>query len=165
MTYLKRTEDTDEIRKVLLNPEIWERISEYGQSQDEFDPPIDDDIYWLAVRDDNDEIVGMFFLHPESSYTAMVHINILQQHRKEHAANAAYEFLKFVVNETVFEKVHAEIPTINPDVVKFTIKQGFRVEGLSRQSIYKKGEMMDQFRLGITRSEIEQWIKEQEREN
>ena len=49
------------------------------------------------------------------------------------------------------EKIEVTIPSIYQDVLKFIQKQGFKLEGLSKNSYLKNDKLHDQVYLGLER--------------
>ena len=88
----------------------------------------------------------------------MIHAHILKEHRK-HALEAGTAIIGWFINEvhSDFKKLVAEIPVTYPDVYHYTKKFGFQDEGINRKSIMKKGQLVDQYRLGLTREEALLW--------
>jgi hypothetical protein len=152
---MKRTYDLVFINRVLNDPEMFPRISEDDQTSIKIVE--NDQFIWLEVEKEK----GLYLLHPISASTMQIHAHILKPYRAEVAKQSGKDVLKWF-----FENVHdrynkliAEIAVIYQDVYHFTKKQGFKDEGINRASLLKKGNFIDQYRLGITREEI--WHQQQ----
>ena len=140
---------------------MWKNISEDGQDPDEFEPPFDELIHWVGAYKDDGEIIGLFFIHPKSHSRAEIHINILEDYRMKYARLAGYMIMQYVIEYTDYQKLEADIPVIYPNVLNFALWNGFTIEGTSRKSIVRDGELINQHILGMTKEEIEQWLIKQ----
>lgn len=148
----ERTYDQELIEGFLREPSIYARIKEDGCNEVKLDP---DSEAWLLMTDKT-TAVGVYCLHPLNSTTLQIHAHVIDVYRQDHAYETGLEALRWFLNNTEHLKLVAEIPTLYPDVIKFTKKYGFQHEGLNRQSIMKQGKLYDQVWLGITRPEVEE---------
>jgi len=151
---LKQAESTKEFDWILKDPEIFERIAEDGISSDDLKIPFDGKQCYQVVLVD-DKPIGVWCFYPVNSSTLNIHANILMQYRKEHAKDAAKLALNWFATHSPdqYVKLNAEIPVIYDNVYHYTKKAGFSDEGTNRMSIMKAGKLVDQYRLGLTRSE------------
>lgn len=159
----ERTYEVSLIRDILMDPDIFGRITDDSHARLEIDPQKE---CWVAMKlgtatDRNvfaphSDIAGVYCLHSLNAWTMQIHAHVLPQFREEYAMATGRAILKWFLEHTEYLKVVAEIPTCFPDVLKFTKKFGFKEEGCNRQSLMKDGELVDQVWLGITRSEIEE---------
>lgn len=156
---LIQTTSKSEIKKILFDDEIWSRISEDGQEKP-------DDILMnrgchLKAISDKDEYVGLVFLHSINLSTIEVHINIIKRYRNDYAYVVGKEIIKlFTELPDRINKMICHIPVCYPDVYNFTIKFGFKAEGIRRESTYKSGSFIDEYCLGITKKEAREWQKQ-----
>ncbi len=155
MITLKRALTPSEVEPIIKNPEIFDRIAEDGVSMESY--KITMDTCFMLILNDQ-QVIGVWCLHPENKTTLQIHCNILKEHR-EHGSEAALLVLKFFVDEVSknYKKLNAEIPFTYPSVYHFT-KKWLKDEGVNRQSVMKAGKLVDQWRLGATRKEIEEII-------
>lgn len=155
---LERSESADEIDSILKDPEIFARISEDGIMPEEYSTPFDGNQCYMMIYVGDDPI-GVWRLHPLNSTTLMIHCNILKDHR-EYAVGAGRLIVEWFAKESPeqYKKLNAEIPVIYPDVYHFTKKFGFQDEGINRDSIKKNGEIVSQWKLGLTRDEALRWV-------
>ena len=151
MIYLQRAVTAEEVEAVLKNPEIFARIAEDGHDSSDYKVSMDN-CFMLIM--DNEDVIGVWCLYPVNRTTMNIHCNVLEQHR-EHGKEAGRLILDWFVNESPeqYQKLNAEIPIIYPEVYNFTKGFGFHDEGINRVSIMKNGQIVDQWRLGITREE------------
>jgi hypothetical protein len=141
----------------LKNPEIFERISSHGQNAEEFEIKIDDSNVYLLIRN-KEEIAGLYHLSPHNQQTINMHCNMLKQHR--YIANDAgllvYDWILNDCNKQ-YTKFITEVPQCYPEVYFYAKRFGFEDEGTNRKSVIKNGTLIDQWRVGITKQEIERW--------
>lgn len=152
MIHLVRSNDAEEVEKVLRDPEIFGRISEDGHKVDDY--KVDMSNCYLLIMN-GEEIIGVWCLYPLNRSTLTLHCNIIKQYR-EHGKEAGRLILKWFSDESPeqYQKLNAEIPMCYPEVYYFTKSFGFEDEGINRLSISKQGQLVDQWRLGITRDEV-----------
>ncbi len=155
-----RLHRADLIKQFLTQDELWERIAEYGQSKDDFMPVIDDFIHWVGLFDDN-RLFGIIFLHPHNSTTLIAHINIQKKDRYKLSRKGGIAGLEYIIKNTDYQKVQTETPVIYPKVMLFVESMGFSKEGISRKSINKDTQLVDQVMYGITRQEIKEFLSKE----
>ena len=146
-----RTYNTKLIRGILIDPEIYDRISDDSRAKLKINTKTQ---YWVKMEVD-DELIGVYWLQPLNRWTVNIHAQILAKYREKHAFESGKAILQWFLDNTDYLKIVGEIPDCYPDVIKFTQKFGFQIEGCNRQSVMKNGKLIDQTLLGITRAEIE----------
>ncbi len=153
MISLRKAEAVDEVAQILKDPEIFDRIAEDGVTYQDFRISFDGTQCYMLIESD-DMIIGVWCLYPANSSTLNIHCNILKDYRV-YAKEAGKLIVKWFAEESPSQyiKLNAEIPVIYPDVYFFTKKFGFLDEGINRQSICKNGDIIDQWRLGLTKNE------------
>lgn len=148
----ERTFDPELISSILFEPKMWETIAE-----DNFEPRgWTPDVYvdaWVSVRDE-DDVYGLWLFKALNSVTCEIHPHVVVKHRSKHSYANGVLALKWLYDNTPFEKVLGWVPTIYPHIKKYGESLGFQVEGRSRKSWLKNGELHDQWLMGITRNEI-----------
>lgn len=142
---LELVTDKDRIHKVLKDPEVWDRIAEDHIDKDSYIAP--DAIYLMDTKDR-----ALMIYHYQSSVCLECHVQVLKEHR-----DIAYEFgqaaLRWAFNNTDAVIV-AQIPAIFPDVLKFALKNGFKIEGVNHNSYFKRGEICSQTYLGVSKWDL-----------
>lgn len=143
----------EEFEWLLKSDEMFSRIAEDGISKEDFKIPFDGNQRYKLIEK-NGEIIGVWIFYPVNSSTLNIHANMLKKYRK-YAGDAVNLALNWFCSHSPdqYVKLNAEIPVIYEDVYKFTKRAGFTDEGLNRLSILKNGKLVDQYRLGLTRSE------------
>lgn len=110
---IERTEDIDKINSILKHDYIWPRVSDCGQSKEDFVPPLDD-AYYLY------EEGVLFILHPEGDKWE-IHCNVLPDYR-EKAELSAKEALRYGFIDLGAEEIVANIPEKYGSVYGFGLK-------------------------------------------
>lgn len=159
MITISRTYDPDLVFDVMTHPALWPTVAEEGQDPMDFQPEMNGEV-WLVVTHGT-QVAGLYNLHAHNSVTLEIHAQILPEFRGENAKESSIALLEwFVANApSQFQKLIAQVPTVYPNVVAFTKNAGFQEEGLNRQSCRENGELCDQVMLGITRQEIESFLR------
>lgn len=157
MEHYKRLTDAKLIKEFLTEPELWDRVSEYGQESKDFEPSMDEIMHWIGLYTD-DTLFGIGCIHATNATTAVIHINIQHDYRYKFAVSGGTMLLKYFLRWTDFDKLIAEVPVTYKAVVDFTQSMGFSVEGLNRKSINKDNRLVDQVNLGQTRNEIKDFL-------
>lgn len=154
MIELREIDDIGLIESVLTDDEMWCRISEDGQSREDFKVLDKDEYLWIGVYAEG-TFIGIYFFHPLNYTTLQIHAHILRDFRADYAKLAGREIVKYFANDLPknWQKLVAEIPTIYKNVYHYTKNQGFTDEGINRKSYTKNGQIIDQYRLGMTRDE------------
>lgn len=137
------------IIKAVLS-EMLEEISEDGYNFEQFEPEVEKES-WIAVHDNN-EIHAIYNFHAMNSSTLMIHSHVLKKFRKD-SLKLGQEALRYFTT-TGYQKLIVEVPVIYRHIRIYLLKLGFTFEGINRESYMKHGEYIDQYRFGITRSEI-----------
>jgi RimJ/RimL family protein N-acetyltransferase len=154
---VRRTYDPTTIREVMTHPDIFATVAEDGQDPGDYKPDVQGSC-WLRVSVD-DETIGLYVLHAKNCVTLEIHTGILHEYRKEYSRESIRETLRWVVdNVPEYQKIIAWVPTIYPNVKNFALRNGFRVEGVNRNSFLKNGEIHDQWLLGITKDGIKEYL-------
>jgi RimJ/RimL family protein N-acetyltransferase len=155
-----RTYDSALIKNIMFEPAIFDAVAEDGK-----DPiDVEFDVYadcWVEIRVDED-VIGVYNLHPHNSATLEIHAHILPEFRKKYSLDSGKCILQWVLDKCpeMYQKVIAQVPVIHENVKKFCIANGFKIEGVNRMSYRKNGKLVDQTLLGITRSEIEGFLND-----
>ena len=152
-----RVTDKAVVNAIMKQPDIWATIAEDGQNQENFDCDVVGE-HWLLMTT-KDYVVGLYNIHAINVIQCQIHAHVFPEHRKKHSYETGVLALKWLYdNEPSYQKLIAIIPVIYENVKKFTCQFGFQVEGINRMSYLKNGEIVDQYLLGITREEIEEFL-------
>ncbi len=157
MITVERTLDADLIKSVMLHPDIFKTVAEDGQEPGDFKINVDSEA-WVSMSV-NDELIGLYVFHPHNSVTLEIHAHILPKFRKEHAIESGKMALTWFLENGNYQKLIAQVPVMYENVKNFCLINGFKIEGVNRMSHMKNGELMDLTLLGITRQEVEDFLK------
>lgn len=160
---LKEIKELDLVENFIKDdPELWDRISEDGNKKDDFKILPNPYFWWIGCYSKKGVLVGIFWLHHINNVTIQLHAHVKKEYRKDYAYQCGREILKYFIKEFKnYEKMIAEIPEIYPDVIKFTLKFGFKEEGVNRLSYKKNNKIVNQCRYGITKKEVMIWLQQQ----
>jgi RimJ/RimL family protein N-acetyltransferase len=143
---ISRTYDLDVIKNVLFDSAIYDRISEDGT--DDYELTLGNSIF---VTDENQ--IGIMIYHWLNNVTLECHVQILPDYRA-YAFEFGQSVLKWAWDNTKALKIVAQIPTIYPDVIGFSLKNGFEREGINKKSYLKNGVLCCQEYFGLCRPEV-----------
>lgn len=150
---IQETSDIDIIKKVLCDPEIYERItSDSAPDPDDWIPPLEGEHYLAGYV--NGELAAIFNMHPITKILWEGHMQVLKEYRK-HAHSLFADALSWVWENTPALKMVVQIPVIYPEVAKFISKHGFELEGVNRRSHLKNGVLLDQVYMGLSNPMLE----------
>ena len=160
MITLKQAETAEEVYPILTDPELFGRIAEDDMESASYELPFDGHQCYMLIMQD-DKTLGVWNLYPVNQSTLNIHCNILKEYR-EHGKSAGRLIVDWFAHECFeqYQKLNAEIPVIYPEVYHYTKKYGFHDEGINRKSIRKDGQLVGQYRLGLTRDEASLWSLE-----
>lgn len=149
-------DDVRLIKAFLRLPEIWETI---GEDEPELSIDLENEFYLGMFVDSR--LIGIYVLESRSSVCLQIHANVLKDYRRQYSKKTGEAALSFIINQIPScKKVVARIPSLYKNVYEFTKSFGFKDEGLNRLSYKKNGGLWDVHQLGITRSEIEEYLDE-----
>lgn len=137
---VRETKNIDEIKEVLCHPEIFPCISDDNLTYSgDFEPPITDDIQYIAGFVDGD-IIGIMIYHKVTG-GLKCHIQVLPEYRKKYARQFARIAIEF--GEAKNSIIYSEIPTCYPNVIKFAKEFGFTETGSIIEDYLKDGKKYD----------------------
>ena len=155
-----RTTDKDLIRSIMSNRHVYRHISDDGSpSADEFEPPMDDRIFYLLVCDLQDRPAGVFMLHPHNTVCYEVHTCMTPAAWGYAARSGAIAGCKWMFENTPCERIITNVPTYNRLAERFAIDCGMTKYGVNPKSIMKNGTLHDQSLYGIGKGD---WLCRQQ---
>jgi len=149
---VERTNDADLVISVMTQPSMWATVAEDGQDPDDYTPDMVG-VCWIVMWCGL-ELIALYSLDQINAVTLEIHAQVLPEHRKGYSRATGKAALQWIVDHTDCQKVIAWVPALYPNVRDFTVSQGFQIEGVSRKSYLKNGELHDLTLLGITREQI-----------
>lgn len=138
---IERTYNSGLIMDVLLDRGIISTIAEDGATIENIQPDVFKDI-WLVAIDDN-KVIGVCGLPAKTSSCCEVHLRILKEHRAKHKNNIAEKIEKWIVDNTPFKTVIAEIPEVFINVTSFMKSIGFTQTGVIDKCWKRNGKLID----------------------
>jgi RimJ/RimL family protein N-acetyltransferase len=142
-----------------LTPELWDRIAEDGAMKEGF--KLSPDFTYLLMTLGKTPI-GFWSVHKVNNATLMIHCNVLEEYRKEHYTEFGRLIYQWFIDESKpkYMRLVAEVPVIFESVCKYCefFKMGF--EGLSPKSEWRGGYLVDRKMYGISRNEIEEYLRD-----
>lgn len=126
---------------VLLDENIIRTIAEDGATIENLHPDVFNDIWLVAI--DNNKVIGVCSLPAKTSSCCEVHLRILKEHRAKHKNNIAEKIEKWIVDNTPFKTVIAEIPEVFINVTSFMKSIGFAQTGVIEKCWKRDGKLID----------------------
>ncbi|MDH3981272.1 MAG: GNAT family N-acetyltransferase [Kiritimatiellaceae bacterium] len=152
---IERSFDYDLIERIMAHPAIYPDITDDGSPEPEdFNAASGENIYYLIVRRDDNEAVGLFFVHPHNAILYEIHTCLLPTCRGECADKAAQLVLDWIFEHITCEKLITHVPAFNKPAYSYAKRAGLVKEGVNRSSFLKDGQLYDLLLMGITRGEL-----------
>lgn len=150
---VSRCFDADIIKSIMTHPSVYRWIVDDGSPLiDNFEPAINDHVYYVLVSDP--EPIAVFMYHPHNAITFEVHTCVLPIAYGERSVIAAKKSGRWMVDNTSAKKIITNVPANNAKAKRFAVRCGMSVEGINRESFLFNGSIYDQYMLGITKGEI-----------
>ena len=134
----------------MRHPAIWPHIHDDGTPAD-WAPVDHESFHWMLVSDDAP--LGVFLVHALNSYCYEMHTCLLPSVWGAPAARAAQMLLEWAFDRTACQKMVTNVPAYNRAALRFAKAGGMTQEGINRASFMRKGALVDQIMLGITKKE------------
>lgn len=150
---IERTFDEELIKKIVTHKAVWGFVSDDGSDKENYKPAIHESFYWLLVRD-KDEVLGLYFLHPQNYICYEIHTCLLPAAWGEKSREAAKQVLSWMFSNTICMKVITYIPDDNEKAFFYAKRAGLEQEGINKRSFMKNGKLLDQKVLGITKEDF-----------
>ncbi|MVW64521.1 GNAT family N-acetyltransferase [Massilia sp. NEAU-DD11] len=149
---IERTHDMALVVRIMSHPSIFPHIAEDGTDRPE---PVDHPGFYWMLATDGGEPAGLFLVHARGAVCYEMHTMILPAFRGALASAAAQALLAWAFTELCCQKVVTSVPDYNRAALRFALANGMRQEGVNRASFLRRGQLIDQINLGITKKE---WI-------
>ena len=146
---VERSYNEQDIKSVITNPDIYPRLCNENSPKPEEWRPARGRIY-LVGKVDN-VAIGVTSYNRKTDVQYIVHFQVIPEYRKSHAIEFAQQSISWLFENTDAQKIVAEVPEFHENVVKFSLKVGFEIEGKNKQSVLKEGRLFDQYYLGLTK--------------
>jgi RimJ/RimL family protein N-acetyltransferase len=148
MIWFERSFDYDLIRSIITHPAIYPHmVSDGACAPEEYRPCEDSGISYMLVRDD-DELIGMFMLVPQTSVCWEVHSCFLPNGRGR-AITAYKAGIQWIWENTPCRKLVGNTPSDNRLALRIAERAGLKVMGVNEKSLSRDGVLIDQVMFGI----------------
>lgn len=149
--------DINIIRGVMMHEDILPTIIDDTWDGTAYTPDIDNEIYLGCVTDEG--LIGVYRLHWITGVTLEGHAHILKAFRKNNSVKTCHAVMKWILDNVArCKKVECYVPALYPNVEQFLAICGLKIEGKSRNSFMRNGQLYDRTAMGITRDEMESVI-------
>lgn len=147
---IERTHDMALVAQIMAHPSIFQHIAEDGTDQPE---PIDHPGFYWMLATSHGEPAGLFLVHARGAVCYEMHTMILPAFLGAPASAAAQALLAWAFTDLACEKIVTSVPGYNRAALRFARINGMREEGVNRASFLRRGQLIDQITLGITKKE------------
>ena len=129
-----KIDNVEDIKAVLCNPSIYDTITvDSSPNIEDFELPVNDKSLYIGGYVD-DKIIGLMVYHKYLDGNKC-HVQVLPEHRKEHAKEFGEQSLKFRGTQPLY----AEIPDLYKNVLDFAILNDFKVIKRINDGFIKNG--------------------------
>ena len=131
----KETTNIDDIKAILCNAAIYDTISsDKSPPVEYFEPPVNDGYLYVGGYAKG-EIIALMVYHKYLDGLEC-HVQVLPEHRKEHAINFGEQSLLFRGNSPLY----AEIPDLYKNVLDYALMNNFKVIDVRENDYIKRGK-------------------------
>jgi len=147
MVRLEPTTDKAFITKCVTDAKSWEASTDDSSpSRDLYFPNVSPPLLWVRAED-----YGVFLLVPQNAITAEVHTVL--PFNKGKALEIAKCGLKWLFENTHYERLITNVPVFNVPAYKLAVKAGMVKIGINEKSFKKNDIRYDQIILGISKGD------------
>lgn len=139
------------VERVVRHPAVWPHVHDDGTPGD-WEPVDHEVMHWMLVQE-GAEVLGVFLVHPVTSYCYEMHTCLLPEAWGPRAIEAARMLADWAFSQTPCLKLVTNVPEYNRLALRFAKAGGGKQEGINRASFMRDGKMLDQIVLGITKKE------------
>ena len=145
---LKLDLNRDDATRIITHPDIYPFVSDDGSVPRET-YVLHEQIFPLVVYDP--EPVACSIFYPVNTCTLEIHTQTLPDARKR-SFEYGRAMLAWIWWKTDAEKIVAAIPSDNRKTLLYTLRLGFKIEGISTKSFIRNGTLLDRTYIGIRRN-------------
>lgn len=138
---LFHTKDTELLKRIATDKEMWPKICPDQMEAKDYEPTIPADMVMLGAKV-GDEIIGLSLLSvkPEG---LVYHPMIIKKYRREHGREFIKASLAWVFESTSFENIFVKIPVDRVQTINFASHFDFKEVGIEEKGIIRDGKMID----------------------
>ena len=150
MITFERSFDYPLIREVISHPQIYPHVSDDGSPPAAEYRPLESDAVWYVIVRDEDEILGMWMLHPHNAICWECHMCYLPSAWGSRASAAGRMLPEWVWEHVPCRRIVGNVPACNRLALAYMKRIGFEVFGINPASFLRNGRLYDQVCLGIS---------------
>lgn len=148
-----RTFDLNLVRDIITSPEVYRHVSDDGSpNPEDFTPATDPRVIYLGIAEGG-ALDGVFILVPQNAATVEVH-TCLRKPLWGAAIEATKQGIRWVWENTNFQRIVTNVPAPNRLAAKLSEKSGMEMYGVNKASFLKDGHLYDQVLFGISREAV-----------
>jgi len=148
---LELTQDTDLIKTVMLDPEMWELIQDDSVEKSDFMAIVPANMLVLSAIVGN--VIGLH-LFVEKEEGVIYHPMLLKPFRKEFGREFMRKGLDWIFENTATEQLFAEIPTDHISTINLAKHLNFKEIGIKKNGRKQGGKMLDLQRLRLNKGDL-----------
>jgi RimJ/RimL family protein N-acetyltransferase len=146
------TQDAELIRKVCCHPSVYKFLhDDYVVPAEQWNPTFHDCIKYFLVRDEKNELLGLFICGIHSAIEVEIHTAFLPRAWGRHVRAAAIEFREWIWKHSDIQRIIGKVATCNKASMRYAEAIGMKQFGLDEKSMMWGGELRDQAYFGISR--------------
>lgn len=143
MIEVRKVTDPEEIKTILTDPEIYDRIT------DDKCPSRDKYVFNDAGAEFyggylGDKLIGIVIDHD-----GQIHVNILKDYRQHKR-----EFLRAVLSRIDRDRIFAKVPSLFPSIIQWAKEEGFKEERVIKDGYLKNGKSYDTHIMVFVKNEL-----------
>ena len=150
MIRFERSFDYSLIREILTHPQIYPHISDDASPPAVEYRPLQSDAVWYIVVRDEEEVLGLWMLHPHNSICWECHTCYLPPAWGSRAFVAGQMLPEWVWEHIPCRRIIGNVPSCNRLALAYMKRIGFEEFGVNRASFLRNGRLYDQICLGIS---------------
>ncbi len=133
--------------KIIRHPDVYPAVSDDGSvSRETY--TLHEGVTALVVYDPKPIACSIFY--PNNSVTWEIHTQTLPEGRSR-SYSYGKAMLSWIWDNMPIQKLVANIPQDNRQALLYTLRLGFEIEGINKQSFMRNGVLMDQTHIGLRR--------------
>jgi hypothetical protein len=146
----ERTWNSLQIRAVLTHPKIYPYVTDdFAPPREQFQVNEHPAIWYVRVRDEDGELLGLFTLLPENEICWQAHVAMIRGTHPVLVHQAGKGLLPWIWENTPCERIEAAVPACNRAAIWFGIRSmGLIQYAIKPLSFRKKGRLWDQVLMG-----------------
>ncbi len=151
MITFERSFDYDALRTIVTHPMIYDHISDDGSPDVEDFELIKSQLAWYVMTWDDDELLGCFTFIPQNAVCFEVHTCLLPSAWGDRAAEAAAGVVQWMFANSPALRIVTNVPEDNRLALRFAKAAGLAMYGVNTDSYLKRGVLMNQILLGVSK--------------